>query len=62
MQFIGAIRNNNTRMYKLLGPDTGFDSIHDHNIAYGLSCFLDALDRMGCFPGLYTLNPMIIMS
>jgi glucuronate isomerase len=56
---IGAIRNNNTRMYKLLGPDTGFDSIHDHNIAYGLSRFLDALDRDGMLPRtiLYTLNP-----
>ena len=56
---IGAIRNNNTRMYKLLGPDTGFDSIHDHNIAYGLSRFLDALDRDVMLPRtiLYTLNP-----
>jgi glucuronate isomerase len=46
-------------MYKLLGPDTGFDSIHDHNIAYGLSRFLDALDRDGMLPRtiLYTLNP-----
>ena len=56
---IGAIRNNNTRMFKLLGPDTGFDSIHDHNIAYGLSRFLDALDGEGMLPRtiLYTLNP-----
>ena len=59
---IGAIRNNNTRMYKLLGPDTGFDSIHDHNIAYGLSLFR-CPDRMGCFPEPYcTLNLRIIMS
>src|SRR5690606_20393950 len=41
---IGAMRNNNTRMFRQLGPDTGFDSIHDHNIAYNLSRFLDALD------------------
>lgn len=56
---IGAIRNNNSRMFKTLGPDTGFDSIHDHNIAYGLSRFLDALDKKGNLPKtiLYTLNP-----
>lgn len=56
---IGAIRNNNTRMFGLLGPDTGFDSIHDHNIAYGLSRFLDALESAEMLPRtiLYTLNP-----
>ena len=26
---IGAIRNNNTRMFNILGPDTGYDAIHD---------------------------------
>ena len=26
---IGAIRNNNEKMFKLLGPDTGYDAIHD---------------------------------
>ena len=25
----GAIRNNNTKMFKKLGPDAGFDSIND---------------------------------
>ncbi|WP_218488027.1 glucuronate isomerase, partial [Salmonella enterica] len=33
---IGAIRNNNTRMFRLLGPDTGFDSIGDNNISWAL--------------------------
>jgi glucuronate isomerase len=26
---LGALRNNNTRLLKQLGPDTGFDSIGD---------------------------------
>ncbi|MFY9177174.1 MAG: glucuronate isomerase [Caldicoprobacterales bacterium] len=56
---IGAMRNNNTRMFRQLGPDIGFDSIHDHNIAYNLSRFLDALDVENALPRtiLYTLNP-----
>ena len=34
---IAAIRNNNTKMFKKLGPDTGFDSINDE--ANSLSTF-----------------------
>ncbi|MCR6186087.1 glucuronate isomerase, partial [Escherichia coli] len=30
---IGAMRNNNTRMYSILGADSGFDSIGDNNIS-----------------------------
>ncbi|MBD3314172.1 MAG: glucuronate isomerase, partial [Chitinivibrionales bacterium] len=41
---IGALRNNSTRMYRTLGPDTGFDSIGDCEIARPLSRFLDRLD------------------
>jgi len=56
---IGALRNNNSRMYETLGPDTGFDSIHDWPIAEKLSKFLDALDVQKALPKtiLYTLNP-----
>jgi len=56
---IGAMRNNNTRMFNKLGPDTGFDSINDLNIAYPLSRFMDSLDKEGNLPKiiLYTLNP-----
>ena len=36
---IGAIRNNSTRMFKKLGPDTGFDSVGDCEIAITLSRF-----------------------
>ena len=56
---IGAMRNNNTRMFKSIGPDTGFDSIGDGDIAYKLSRMLDSLDEEGCLPKtiLFALNP-----
>ncbi len=34
---IGALRNNNLRQFKLLGPDVGFDSINDRPMAEELS-------------------------
>ncbi len=57
---IGAQRNNNSRMFEKLGPDTGFDSISDEKIAGKLAQFLDALDYEGKLPKtvLYTLNPV----
>jgi len=56
---IGAMRNNNTKMYKILGPDTGYDSISDFTIAYPLAKLLDALEVEDSLPKtiLYTLNP-----
>jgi glucuronate isomerase len=56
---IGAMRNNNTKMYKILGPDTGYDSISDFPIAYALSRLLDSLEVENALPKtiLYTLNP-----
>lgn len=56
---LNAIRNNNTRLFESIGPDTGFDSIHDHSLAYPLSRFLDALERDDLLPKtiLYSLNP-----
>ena len=56
---IGALRNNNTRMFQKLGPDTGFDSVNDFQIAEGLSKILDSLDKKDMLPKtiLYTLNP-----
>ena len=55
----GAIRNNNTRMFRRLGPDTGFDSIGEFNTAKSLSKFLDRLDSEGKLTRtiLYNLNP-----
>jgi len=56
---LGAMRGNNSRAAKALGPDTGFDSIGDYPQAEALSRYLDALDREGSLPQtiLYNLNP-----
>lgn len=56
---IGAIRNNNPRLFRDLGPDTGFDSIGDHNYAKPLSKFLGRLDNDDRLAKtiLYNLNP-----
>ena len=56
---IGAMRNNNSKMTKLLGPDAGFDSICDLEIAKPLLRFLDTLDKDNKLPKtiLYNLNP-----
>ena len=56
---IGALRNNNSRMFKILGPDTGFDSINDDLVAAPLAKLLDALDKDNALPKtiLYCLNP-----
>ena len=56
---IGALRNNNTRMHKKLGADTGFDSINDFRVAEGLSRLMDTLEKEDLLPKtiLYTLNP-----
>jgi len=56
---IGALRNNNTKMYNKLGPDTGYDSINDLCIAEDLGKFMDCLEIDNCLPKtiLYTLNP-----
>ena len=56
---IGALRNNNAKMYEKLGADTGFDSINDLSIAEALSAFLNSLEVADCLPKtiLYTLNP-----
>ncbi|MBP3952856.1 glucuronate isomerase [Bacillus suaedae] len=57
---IGAIRNNNDRMFAELGPDTGFDSIHDLELARPLNRFLNELDKTNELPKtiLYHLNPV----
>lgn len=56
---LGALRNNNTRILKTIGPDTGFDSIGDFEIARPLARFLDKLDSIRKLPKtiLYNLNP-----
>lgn len=56
---IGALRNNNSRMFTLLGADSGFDSIGDNPVAYPLSRLLDEMDKSNELPRtiLYCLNP-----
>lgn len=60
MQFhMNAARNNNTRMFQTLGPDTGYDSINDRDMSYPLSHLMDALAQEDALPRtiLYSLNP-----
>lgn len=56
---LGALRNNNTRMYETLGPNTGWDSIGDWLQAERLSKFLNRLDSENalCKTIIYNLNP-----
>lgn len=56
---LGAMRNNNTKMFERLGADTGFDSVADCQIAEKLSRFMDSLEKDGLLPKtvLFTLNP-----
>jgi len=56
---IGALRNNSSRMFKTLGPDTGGDSIGDFNVAKTLSKYLDSLDTENKLTKtiIYNLNP-----
>jgi glucuronate isomerase len=55
----GTIRNNNTRLFNQLGPDTGFDSIGTFNTAKALAKFLNRLDSQNKLTKtiLYNLNP-----
>lgn len=56
----GALRNNNTRLFKEIGPDTGFDSINDASeVGRSMSRFLDNLDKEEKLAKtiIYNLNP-----
>ena len=56
---VGALRNSNTRQYRALGPDTGYDSIAETTVAEPLAKILDALELTNELPKtiLYSLNP-----
>jgi glucuronate isomerase len=56
---LGALRNTNSRMRRVLGPDTGYDSIGDFEVARPLSKYLDRLDAGDKLAKtiLYNLNP-----
>ncbi len=56
---VGALRNNNSRTYAAMGPDTGFDSIAETSVAEPLAKLLDAMNLDDELPKtiLYSLNP-----
>ena len=55
---MNAMRNNNTKMFKNLGADVGFDSINDSSVAMPLSRLLDSIESESSLPKtiLYSLN------
>ena len=55
---IGALRNNNTRMFNKMGADIGFDSINDELVAVPLAKLMNTLDKEDNLPKtiLYNLN------
>lgn len=54
-----SIRDNNKNMYRLLGPDTGFDASLDKELAEGVSMFFGNLSETNSIPKtiFYSLNP-----
>lgn len=56
---VGAIRDNNTKMFNALGPDTGYDAIHDLPCAAAGHKFFDKLAQEDKLAKtiLYNLNP-----
>ena len=56
---LGALRNNNSRLLKELGADTGFDSIGDFGMAKPIAQYFDSLDSTNQLAKtiLYNLNP-----
>lgn len=56
---VGVFRNNNSRLFAQLGPDTGFDSIADFRQGPGLIRLLDRLDSSNQLAKtiLYNINP-----
>jgi len=56
---LGAVRNNNARAFRDLGPDTGFDSIGDFRQGPALTQYLSALAETNELPKMvvYNLNP-----
>ena len=55
----GALRNTNSKMMAKIGPDTGFDSIGEWNVAESMAHLLDRLNSDNSLPQtiIYNLNP-----
>jgi glucuronate isomerase len=59
---LASIRNVNGRMFKQIGPDTGYDAVHDREQSANLAALLDRMESAGAGSALpktvlYTLNP-----
>ncbi|WP_181307663.1 glucuronate isomerase [Rufibacter sp. XAAS-G3-1] len=56
---VGAIRNNNSRMLQVNGPDTGYDSIGDYPQIQRMAAFFNQLEKENCLTKtiIYNLNP-----
>jgi glucuronate isomerase len=56
---LGPIRNNNTKMLKQLGPDTGYDAMLDEPVARKTVAFIDSLAIDDALPKtiFYHINP-----
>ena len=54
-----CLRNANARMFRLMGPDTGFDMIGQNDCGGAIAALLSRLDETGECPKtiLYSLNP-----
>ncbi|MBR1870635.1 MAG: glucuronate isomerase [Kiritimatiellae bacterium] len=55
----GCLRDNNKKMFRQMGPDTGFDCIGDWSVTESLTALLNRLEENGTLPRtiLYSLNP-----
>lgn len=56
----GALRNNNSKMFEITGPDSGFDSMGDQtDLGINLNSLLDYLNNEEKLPKMiwYNLNP-----
>lgn len=60
MQYhMNAIRDNNSAMMASLGPNTGFDAVHDKPMSENLAGLLNLMEKEAALPKtiLYSLNP-----
>ena len=58
---IGAMRNNNAKMFASIGADAGFDAIAEDNSIYNMSRLFDQLNSANALPQtiVFNLNPKL---
>ena len=54
---VGAFRNTNAKMFKILGPDSGFDSIGDHILGLDMAKFFSRLDEVNSLAKNHCIQP-----